>query len=959
MSTTNSLFPTSRYPLSNLTLQGTPAISEEERWRYYINNPNASAMQMNSALAGTTGYSELDKIQGNTDAFVRANEAYSRALHDTHTQAGIFFQNDPAINSLTQVAPEVATGGGDMSSMLSGLSNASPLSDSFEQMFEIVRGLGTGISQKKREEQELAAYREKMRNSLVNNYAYAAKGGEVKSDNNSRVPMYNDVVEDIPTFISKLAEAYPVGKSKYKDLLSPKDKNTLFNFISSMEGHAPGSAPVKVANEKDLTTTYGMKQIKDEYSGEWRPVNKNDKLDKATADMMREAFFQEKVLTPFKDKYGEAAGLIPPKVLAAGFDGIWNAGAGSVLEGSPKFNRAIQAIIESKGKNEYAIQEALKEANWGGINKDGTKMEGSKKRIKFRQDILNFNPNVDKLAEGGVATILTEAELGEYTLDTEGNVVKVEGNKHEDGGTLLNLEEGTRVVSDQGTLGGEFAKYVRNIYGINVKFNDTYADSIDKYVRKLKISDLEDEVTKIEKQVKEQDRVKDDATKSLNLQFLQKKYEEKATELQKAQVLLADFTKVMFDKQEKAKGKSENKSNPTTLAKGGTIDGNKIAALALEYDIPLERAYEMLNMPIQKADAGITVKSLYSTSTADNKSSDFFSDPLLTMEEKLTKYRAQLDTIPGYSKADKDNLVGLKAKTLQLAPTSLSINSDPSLLSYDLSSGVYPEFASTGAPASSKSMNVNTAKGKEDAGVSQEGKDAGLSATDAKIQEAFDRAKRLQSAKNYKANSYKFPFPVLMPPEPLQLTSLQNPQLEQTYPKYQTNEEALKNIYLAEGMGLEQMKDYTDPLKLATLASVIGGTQEQVNKSYADLFKVNAGIDSAADTLNLNLRNQNMLMRMQGRADYEQKTLSAIDKTKQEQKNYFESYIKQLQQRAKAKNDLAMIQTLSPQFYVDEKGEIKFNNEDAMKLFAAAGIIPPEITEEAKKKKVSTNKKEG
>lgn len=59
-----------------------------------------------------------------------------------------------------------------------------------------------------------------------------------------------------------------------------------------------------------------------------------------------------------------------------------------------------------------------------------------------------------------------EVEKGEYVEQPGEAPMEAMGQKHADGGTPVSLEEGTKVITDDTTIESDFAKYIRDTYGI-------------------------------------------------------------------------------------------------------------------------------------------------------------------------------------------------------------------------------------------------------------------------------------------------------------------------------------------------------------------------------------------------------------------------------------------------------------------------------------------------------------
>lgn len=159
-------------------------------------------------------------------------------------------------------------------------------------------------------------------------------------------------------------------------------------------------------------------------------------------------------------------------------------------------------------------------------------------------------------------------EDGEYFQLPTGKVSEVEGRAHEQGGEQIGLPEGTKVVSDNLKIGVKQAKDLRTEFGISTKAKDTYATAIDKYKKKIKLITLEDELRDIEIRLDAQKDTKSDATKRMNILYLQKKALSLQEEIENKNRDLEDFTNHIFNLQESKKRK---------------VDTNTIQAISDQY----------------------------------------------------------------------------------------------------------------------------------------------------------------------------------------------------------------------------------------------------------------------------------------------------------------------------------------------------------------------------------------
>jgi hypothetical protein len=171
-------------------------------------------------------------------------------------------------------------------------------------------------------------------------------------------------------------------------------------------------------------------------------------------------------------------------------------------------------------------------------------------------------------------TINAEVEQGEYLQSPDGEISKALGETHEAGGTKVNLEGGTRIVSDHLKLGGINAKHYKENFDLEVKATDTYAKVLDKFTQKSGLQKIVDEQEKVIEQLKKSEESAQgssvsESTNNLNKMFLSEKLaeleQEKAPLLEARKSLMED----VFNRQEASKPVEE--SSEEQYEKGGEV----------------------------------------------------------------------------------------------------------------------------------------------------------------------------------------------------------------------------------------------------------------------------------------------------------------------------------------------------------------------------------------------------
>lgn len=171
-------------------------------------------------------------------------------------------------------------------------------------------------------------------------------------------------------------------------------------------------------------------------------------------------------------------------------------------------------------------------------------------------------------------TINAEVEKNEYLQSPDGEITKALGETHEKNGTKVNLEGGTRIVSDHLKLGGANAKHYKENFDLEVKANDTYAKVLDRFTKKSGLQKIVDEQEKVIEQLKKSEESAQgssvsESTNSLNKMFLSEKLseleQEKAPLLEARKALMDD----VFQRQEASKPVEETEQEH--YEKGGEV----------------------------------------------------------------------------------------------------------------------------------------------------------------------------------------------------------------------------------------------------------------------------------------------------------------------------------------------------------------------------------------------------
>ena len=185
-----------------------------------------------------------------------------------------------------------------------------------------------------------------------------------------------------------------------------------------------------------------------------------------------------------------------------------------------------------------------------------------------------------------------EVEKGEYILrpDVTGPM-EAKGHRHESGGTVVSLPEGTHVISDYRKITPDLVVYLADNYGIKSSIKDTYSDVLDKYKKKIGLKDLYDEQEKVYRRLQKAEDIKDNNTSELSKSVLSGYISENQGKIDELEPRFRDFADMVYEAQEADKKKERIDE---FFRDGGIVDSKKVSSYAKKTKISEDRAREIV-----------------------------------------------------------------------------------------------------------------------------------------------------------------------------------------------------------------------------------------------------------------------------------------------------------------------------------------------------------------------------
>ena len=266
-------------------------------------------------------------------------------------------------------------------------------------------------------------------------------------------------------------------------------------------------------------------------------------------------------------------------------------GVGAVGKSLLNIGRLVGAGLGFQNRENDFIEQYLQQRSEGIAGNNNFRFENGGLLQYFRAGGTVEDLPIEKALTGEYITGLpekqekeanAEVERGEYIQHPNSDIQKVVGKSHESGGEKVNLENGTRVISDNLKIGGDLSKMLKKDYDIKVKAGDTYATTIDKYTKKIGLTSLNEEQESLFKKLKAEEDTKDESTANLNRQFLSGRINEIEKEKSPLLAKRKDFVQVIFEKQEA--DKTEEEKLPEFKA-GGTFNTRDFKKLCKKHGL--------------------------------------------------------------------------------------------------------------------------------------------------------------------------------------------------------------------------------------------------------------------------------------------------------------------------------------------------------------------------------------
>lgn len=290
------------------------------------------------------------------------------------------------------------------------------------------------------------------------------------------------------------------------------------------------------------------------------------------------------------------------------------------------------------------------------------------KKMRFKS---KNEPKIEEKLTGKVITQLedqskvqpnAELEGKEYIQFPDGTTQLVAGNSHSKSGVKMNIPDGSRIVSTSINFSAKQAKQINDEYGLSISKKDTYANGINKYVKKIGLDALYKEEEELYTLMKKEIEKKDveESTKLVNQEYLSGKVAQIQGQKEGLEELKAKFFSVVFDMQEESKSEGRGGKSKNGELKYGGVSEQDFKKLCKDYGISEKHGKSLLKGTINSFDDGGTQNP-----HDHGPNGEHFEDSKEFDKEVLAELRKKYNTKPKVEEAaGKGLLTELQANIL-------------------------------------------------------------------------------------------------------------------------------------------------------------------------------------------------------------------------------------------------------------------------------------------------------
>jgi hypothetical protein len=274
----------------------------------------------------------------------------------------------------------------------------------------------------------------------------------------------------------------------------------------------------------------------------------------------------------------------------------------SLLEGARSVGYGMGSDYTTNFLTQEAVQNQLRtnkqynrgeqdiNANRGYVNQNGGIFQaGGEVPI---EEMLS-DRSVKGLPEEMEGVANAELESKEFLI-SQGDISRVEGKRHSEGGEKFALKGGDRIISDNIIIGKQLDKFFDDM-GLNTNPKNSFATVMEKFRKKIGMVSLQKEQEVYFKKLEKNSKLPDSETKTKNEEFLSEQINTIEEQKQDLKALESFFADVVYKKQEDRKKEGGN------IYKNKVIEQNNVE----DFDGEVITARNGAQFPVYLQDGGI------------------------------------------------------------------------------------------------------------------------------------------------------------------------------------------------------------------------------------------------------------------------------------------------------------------------------------------------------------------
>lgn len=523
-----------------------------------------------------------------------------------------------------------------------------------------------------------------------------------------------------------------------------------------------------------------------------------------------------------------------------------------------------------------------------------------------------------------------EVEAGEY-IDSEGEPVKeVIGKKHSEGGELVKLDEEDRILSDHLKLGGANAKHLRDMYDLDVKASNTYSTVLDKFKSKSGLKKILKEKEDIIAQIEKQKDLKDEGTSGLNLEFLSGKL----NELDEKQAPLDAQMKELFDETfmlQESKKSMEEQDNEVFELGGMKFNSDQVIAMGKKYNLSPQEAKTYFRefkkggyKKYQEGGFGTKGSGLRDVPEGQSKDQEtgLFGDVDAAAFAETRLKNPWFDW-RGFDPNNPQDVLRFQQQFNRMSSDGQQIREDGKF--GEQTQSVQLDFTQTQPPVLQNDEIV-----------------APLLTTPIPVPPTPEEEEVEAIEAGNRVDAILLPDQYPLPPDSLQPHLKNQRRFDRIDPNLISPEQQIEEINRNRNQVQKQLNQLPDSQRRAALASLNANTNNQLNQAISEVNRINSQIKTQTDRVNLQQSNMEENFLATDALDFERRQLTALAKTQNDIRNYFNQLRRVQVGNFNTINNLNLLNDLNDDFQFTSSGIEKTSpnpvfTSDAVKR-AQAGI---------------------